>query len=126
MTEKKPRILIADDFEDYRTPLRMMLKLAGFEVLEAENGQQAVEMTRREKPDLALIDVTLPVIDGLQVTRQILSEAEFRFLPIIIVSGHDSEEVSQQAAAAGAAAYISKRIEFEELKKLIGDCLKLS
>jgi CheY-like chemotaxis protein len=126
MTEKKPRILIADDFEDYRTPLRMMLKLAGFEVLEAENGQQAVEMTRREKPDLALIDVTLPVIDGLQVTRQILSEAEFRFLPIIIVSGHDSEEVGQQAAAAGAAAYISKRIEFEELKKLIGDCLKLS
>jgi CheY-like chemotaxis protein len=104
----------------------MMLKLAGFEVLEAENGQQAVEMMRREKPDLALIDLTLPVIDGLQVTRQILSEAEFRFLPIIIVSGHDSEEVSQQAAAAGAAAYISKRIEFEELKKLIGDCLKLS
>ncbi|MCI0524801.1 MAG: response regulator, partial [Acidobacteria bacterium] len=101
MTDRKPRILIAEDFEEVRAPLKLMLKLAGFDALEAEDGQQAIEIVRREKPELVLIDITLPVVDGLQATRQIRSDPQFERLPIIIVSAHDNEDIRQQARAAG-------------------------
>lgn len=123
MSERKHRILIAEDFDDNRTALKLMLNLAGFDVLEAVDGRQAVEAVWRDRPDLVLMDITLPVIDGLQATREIRSHAEFQHLPIIIVSAHDNEEMRQQAVAAGGTAYISKPIEFEELKKMITDCL---
>jgi len=123
MTDRKPRILIAEDFEEVRAPLKLMLKLAGFDPLEAEDGQQAIEIVQREKPDLVLIDITLPIVDGLQATRQIRSDPQFERLPIIIVSAHDNEDIRQQARAAGGTAYLSKPIEFDELKKMIRDCL---
>lgn len=123
MSERKHRILIAEDFDDNRTALKLMLNLAGFDALEAVDGRQAVEAVWRDRPDLVLMDITLPVIDGLQATREIRGYAEFQHLPIIIVSAHDNEEMRQQAVAAGGTAYISKPIEFEELKKMIADCL---
>lgn len=123
MTEKKPRILIAEDFEENRIALSLILRHAGYDVVEAEDGRQAVESVRREKPDLVLMDVTLPVLDGLQATREIRNDEEFARLPIIIISAHDSEEIRRQAAEAGGTAYISKPVEIEELKKLIEDCL---
>lgn len=126
MTEKKPRILIAEDFEENRIALKLILQHSGFDVIEAEDGRQAVEAVRREKPDLVLMDVTLPVTDGLQATREIRSDDEFKRLPIIIVSAHDNEEIRRQSAEAGGAAYISKPVEIEELKKLIEDCLSAS
>lgn len=125
MTEKKPRILIAEDFEENRIALKLILKHTGFDVIEAENGQQAVEAVRREKPDLVLMDISLPVIDGLQATREIRGDEKFERLPIIIVSAHDNEEVRRQAAEAGASEYITKPIEIEELKRLIEDCLSV-
>ncbi len=125
MNERKPRILVAEDFEDNRTALKLMLNLTGFDVLEAEDGREAVETIRREKPDLALVDITLPVLDGFEVLREIRGEAEFHHLPIIIISAHDNEDVRRQAADAGGTAYISKPIEFEELKTMVYDCLNL-
>jgi CheY-like chemotaxis protein len=125
MSERKPRILIAEDFDETRVALKLMLKLAGFDALEAENGQQAVEMILRENPDLVLMDITLPVIDGLRATREIRSREGLQSLPIIILSAHDDEEVRRQALAAGGTTYINKPIEFEELKKLIGSCLNI-
>lgn len=123
MTEKKPCILIAEDFEENRIALKLILNHTGFDVIEAEDGRQAVEAVRRENPDLVLMDVTLPVIDGLQATREIRSDKKFERLPIIIVSAHDSDEIRRQAAEAGGSEYISKPVEIEELKKLIEDCL---
>ncbi|MGE0132305.1 MAG: response regulator [Blastocatellales bacterium] len=123
MTEKKPRILIAEDFEENRIALKLILQHSGFDVVEAEDGRQAVETARREKPDLILMDVTLPVMDGLQATREIRSDEEFKRLPIIIVSAHDSDEIRRQTIEAGGTAYISKPVEIEELKKLIEDSL---
>src|SRR5262245_50656926 len=123
MTEKKPRILIAEDFEENRIALKLLLKHSGFDVIEAEDGRQAVEAVRREKPDLVLMDVTLPEIDGLQATREIRDPDEFQQIPIIIVSTHDNEEIRQQASEAGGTEYISKPIEIEDLKRLIESCL---
>jgi DNA-binding response OmpR family regulator len=126
MIEKKSRILIADDFEELRTALTLMLKYAGFDVIEVENGRQAIEAAHQEEPDLILMDVTLPVVDGLQATREIRSDQKFERLPIIILSAHDSDEIRQQAAEAGGSEYISKPLEFAELKKLIDGCLTVN
>ncbi|HKQ73585.1 MAG TPA: response regulator [Blastocatellia bacterium] len=125
MTERKPRILIAEDFEDNRIALTLILKHTGFDVIEAENGQQAIEAVRREEPDLVLMDITLPVLDGLQATREIRNDEKFRHLPIIVVSAHDNEEIRREAAEAGGSEYMTKPIKIEELKKLIEDCLSV-
>jgi CheY-like chemotaxis protein len=126
MTEKKSRILIVEDFEENRTALTLILKYAGFVVIEVENGRQAIEAVRQEEPDLVLMDVTLPVIDGLQATREIRRDEKFERLPIIIFSAHDSDEIRRQAAEAGGSEYISKPFEISELKKLIDGCLNVN
>jgi CheY-like chemotaxis protein len=126
MTEKKSRILIVEDFEENRTALTLILKYAGFDVIEVENGRQAIEAVRQEEPDLVLMDVTLPVIDGLQATREIRRDEKFERLPIIIFSAHDSDEIRRQAAEAGGSEYISKPFEISELKKLIDGCLNVN
>ncbi len=122
--EKKPRILIAEDFEENRIALKLILKHSGYDVIEAEDGRRAVETIRREKPDVVLMDITLPVIDGLQATREIRGDAEFARLPIIIISAHDDEETKSQAVEAGGSAYIAKPVEIEEVKKMIRDFLE--
>jgi len=126
MIEKKSRILIAEDFEENRTALTLILKNAGFDVIEVENGRQAIEAVRQEEPDLVLMDVTLPEIDGLQATREIRSDEKFERLPIIILSAHDSDEIRREAAEAGGSEYLSKPFEIAELKELIEGCLTVS
>lgn len=122
MTEQ-PCILIAEDFDDNRIALKLMLKLAGYKVLEATDGAQAVEITRREKPDLVLMDLSLPALDGLQATQRLRAEAEFQQLPIIIISAYDDQDNLDQAQAAGGTAYLSKPIEFEKLRTMIARLL---
>src|SRR5262249_15550006 len=117
MTDKKTRILIAEDFEDNRIALKLILNYTGFDVIEAENGQQAIEAVRREEPDLVLMDITLPVIDGLQATREIRSDEKFGRLPIIVVSAHDSEEIRREAAEAGGSEYNHKPIGDGEVEQ---------
>jgi CheY-like chemotaxis protein len=119
MVRRSYRILIAEDFEENRTALKLMLKLAGFEVLEASDGQEAVNLTLRHRPDLVLMDISLPEIDGLQATRQLRCNEEFKQLPIIIISGYDNPETRDEVSSAGGTDFMSKPIEFDELKKLI-------
>jgi two-component system response regulator PrrA len=122
MTETKARILIAEDAEDSRRPLLLMLKLAGFACLEADNGRAAIELVLREKPDLVLMDLSLPEVDGLQAVREL--RAAGANLPIIVVSGYDDQATRDQAQQAGANGYVTKPIDFEELKKLITEQLR--
>jgi CheY-like chemotaxis protein len=119
MVGRSYRILIAEDFEENRTALKLMLKLAGFEVLEASDGQEALNLTLRHRPDLVLMDISLPEIDGLQATRQLRCNEEFKQLPIIIISGYDNPETRDEVSSAGGTDFMSKPIEFDELKKLI-------
>ena len=119
MTEKQTRILIAEDFDDNRVALKLMLQLAGFSVLEARDGTQAVEIARREKPDLVLMDISLPGLDGLEATRQLRADAAFGQLPIIIISAYDDQGKLDQAQAAGGSDYLSKPLEFEKLRAMI-------
>jgi two-component system, cell cycle response regulator DivK len=126
MLGKLPRILIAEDLDENRIALKLMLKLSGFEPLEACDGEQAIEIARREKPDLVLMDISLPIIDGLQATRELRADEGLGRLPIIIVSAYDSPETRDEARASGSTDYISKPIEFDRLKEMIEKYLNLS
>lgn len=119
MTDKLCRILIAEDDDDARIALKLMLKLSRFDVIEAVNGRQAVDIVFAEKPDLVLMDLSLPVMDGLQATREIRRQPEFQRLPIIFVTGYDSQETIDRIQANGGTDYINKPIEFDDLKKMI-------
>jgi len=119
MTEKLRRILIADDEDDIRIALKLMLKLSKYDTLEARNGQEAIDRIRQDKPDLVLMDLSLPLIDGLEATRQIRREAEFETLPIIIVSGYENQDTVDRVKECGGTGYISKPIEFDDLKQMI-------
>lgn len=125
MSAKLPRILIAEDLDENRIALKLMLKLAGFDPLEACDGKQAIEIVRSEKPDLVLMDISLPIIDGLQATRSLRADAGLGQLPIIIVSAYDNPETRDEAQASGGTDYISKPIEFDHLKEMIMKYLKL-
>jgi CheY-like chemotaxis protein len=95
MSAKPSRILIAEDLDENRIALKLMLKLAGFEPLEACDGEQAIEIVRRERPDLVLMDISLPIIDGLQATRELRADARLGQLPIIIVSAYDNPQADR-------------------------------
>ena len=123
MTDPKARILVAEDMEDSRRPLMLMLKLAGFACLEADNGRNTIELALREKPDLILLDLSLPEVDGLEALREL--RASGADMPIIVVSGYDDDTTRDQAQQAGANGYVTKPIDFEELKTLIAEQLRL-
>jgi CheY-like chemotaxis protein len=125
MTTRPYRILIAEDFDDNRIPLTLMLKLAGFEPLEAIDGREAVEVALHEIPDLILMDISLPTIDGLQATRELRADQAFKHTPIIIVSAYDSPLTREEAISAGGTDYLTKPIEFDDLKKMIETHLDL-
>ncbi len=107
------RVLIVDDQEPFRQAARAVVELTdGFEVAgEAETGEAAVDAARGLGPDLVLMDVNLPGIDGLEATRRILSES-FGRMVVLMLSTYETEEYAPRAAEAGAAAYIPKS-EFE-------------
>ncbi len=117
--EKLRRILIAEDDDDHRIALKMMLKLSKFDVIEASDGREAIDSVRRDRPDLVLMDLSLPGVDGLQATREIRGDAEFHNLPIIFVTGYDNQETADRVFACGGTGYISKPVEFDDLKRMI-------
>lgn len=119
-----PLILIADDDDNHRIALKLMLKLSKYDVIEARDGREAIARTCGEKPDLVLMDISLPTVDGLQATREIRQSPEFQNLPIIVVSGYDNQETLDSVHACGGTSYLSKPFEFDDLKKVIEQYLE--
>lgn len=101
-------MLVAEDHEDTRSLLKTLLMLRGFGVVEAKNGEEAVELAEREHPDLILMDGTLPRLDGLSATRRLRALAAFREVPIIFLSAHAGEDAQAAALAAGCDECIIK------------------
>lgn len=114
-----PKILLVEDTEDNRHMMKKLLEMSGYEVVEATNGDEAVKVTTREKPHLILMDLSLPVIDGLAATRTIRKLPESGNVPIIAVSAHDTADFHADALAAGCDAYITKPINYPELEELV-------
>jgi two-component system cell cycle response regulator DivK len=114
------KILVVEDFEDSRFSLCRLLEWSGHAVLEATDGRQAVDVALAERPDLILMDLTLPVLDGLEATRRIRAAPGMTRIPIVAVSGYDSEHYHAEALAAGCNAYATKPLDFDELERMIG------
>lgn len=102
------RILVVEDTEDNRQILRDLLGAAGFEMIEAEDGAQGVAAAEREKPDLILMDIQLPVMDGYEATRRIKANAALKHIPIIAVTSYALSGDEDKARAAGCDGYVTK------------------
>jgi CheY-like chemotaxis protein len=114
---------LVEDTEDNRFMLRRLLEMSGHQVVEAVNGEEAVRIAAQVLPDLILMDLSLPVIDGLGATRRIRALPRLFTVPIVAVSAHDTADFHAEALAAGCNAYITKPIDFTELEELINGLL---
>ena len=102
------RILIVEDHEDARRILRDMLETTDYELVEAENGEQALAAVARQRPDLILMDIQLPILDGYEATRRIKADPALRSIPIIAVTSYALSGDEAKARAAGCDDFIPK------------------
>ncbi|HEY5885813.1 MAG TPA: response regulator [Pyrinomonadaceae bacterium] len=117
--EAMPKILLVEDTEDNRQMMKKLLEMSGYRVIEATNGEEAVQVTSNASPDLILMDLSLPIIDGLAATRLIRGLPNGAALPIVAVSAHDTADFHADALAAGCDAYITKPINYPELEEIV-------
>jgi two-component system cell cycle response regulator DivK len=124
---KSPAIMVVDDYEDTRRVVRWMLEQEGYRVIEAVNGREAVDVAVRERPDLILMDLAMPQLDGFDAIRSVRELAELRSVRIIAVTAYDMAEARDKARVAGCDEYLSKPIDFIRLnvllEKLLGSAI---
>jgi two-component system, cell cycle response regulator DivK len=102
------RILVVEDQEDNRIILRRLLSSAGYDLIEAVNGEDGVALALSTRPDLILMDIQLPAMDGYEATRRIKSNAELKSIPVIAVTSYALSGDEAKARAAGCDAYVAK------------------
>jgi len=120
-----PRVvLVVDDHEDNRRILRDLLGSAGYEVVEATTGDDGVAMAKARSPDLILMDIQLPGIDGYEATRRIKADDALRRIPLIVVTSYALSGDDAKALAAGADAYVAKPFSPRAMLAKIREYLK--
>ncbi|MFC1666767.1 response regulator transcription factor [Candidatus Omnitrophota bacterium] len=119
----KKRILLVDDEEDLRKMLKFRLEAMDYDVLEAGDGQEGLEKARSAKPDLIILDLMLPKIDGFKVCRMLKFDERYKTIPIIMFTARAQKQDEELGKQMGADAYITKPFEpqilLENIKKLI-------
>jgi two-component system cell cycle response regulator DivK len=118
------KILIVDDNRDSRELVVKILKNKGYQMIEAIDGEEALEKAITENPDLILMDISIPKIDGYEVTRRLKSQVGFKDTPIIALTAHAMKGDREKALEAGCEGYISKPIDIHELPNQIKSYLK--
>ena len=119
MSEKKKVVLVADDEEDIKAVIGMFLETQGYEVVTSYDGLDTLERAREIKPDVILMDIMMPVVDGIEATRQLKASAETRDIPVIMLTAAAQSEMVRKAMQAGAFDYISKPFEPEQVQEAI-------
>jgi two-component system cell cycle response regulator DivK len=121
ISSTKITILVAEDDEDNRFIMKMLLEMRGYRVVTVANGQEAIISAEREHPDLILMDLRMPTLNGLATTRQLRqhTDARVRQLPVIALSAYDPAQHRAVAIAAGCNDYVTKPIDYDRLEKLI-------
>lgn len=109
------KILLVEDDEMNRDMLGRRLRRKGFDVIEAVDGQEAIDQTKAEKPDVVLMDMSLPVLDGWSATAQLKATAETKEVPVIALTAHAMAGDRDKALSAGCDDYDTKPIEFKRL-----------
>jgi two-component system, cell cycle response regulator DivK len=125
-TPLAPLVLLVEDFADAREMYRDYLEFAGFRVETAGDGREAIEMTRAHKPDLVLMDLSLPGIDGWEATRILKADPETSDVPILALSAHAMAPEGRRAQEAGCDGFIAKPCLPQELVAQIGRFLALA
>ena len=116
-------VLLVEDTEDNRLMMRRLLEMSGFRVVEALNGKQAIDLAFEIRPEIILMDLSLPFIDGIAATRRIRKIPELRKVPIVVVSAHDTTDFHNLALDAGCDAYVTKPVHYPELEELVNSLL---
>ena len=124
MSEPRPRILIVDDEPDLRSVLRFGLEAEHFEVLEAADGEQGLKMACDLLPDLIVLDLMLPRMDGYKVCRALKFDDRYRHIPVFILSARSGETDRRLALDLGADAYLTKPYDMKDLVSRITERLK--
>ena len=109
------RILIIEDQDDNRTIMRDLLNTAGYRLIEAVDGEEGVKLAQSERPDLILMDIQLPILDGYEATRRIRASVELKSIPIIAVTSYALSGDDARARAAGCDGYVAKPFSPREL-----------
>ena len=122
--DSSQKILVVEDNQDNRELVVKVLKINGYHVIEAVDGEEAIEKTRAENPDLILMDLFIPKIDGYEVTRRLKRDIDLKSIPIIALTAHAMKGDMEVALAAGCDGYIPKPINVRELPKQIEHFLK--
>jgi two-component system, cell cycle response regulator DivK len=115
----KRTILVVDDFDDTRLLLKTWLERKGFNVVEAKDGIQAVAAAQEVLPDLIIMDMEMPEMDGLSATRQIRSLRALDNIPVVAVSAYGAAQFRGEALAAGCSEYVSTPFEPDNLERVI-------
>lgn len=123
--KEKKRILVVDDHEDNIELLRARLEARGYEVIGASDGQAALDEVAKTTPDLILLDVMMPKMDGMEVVRRLKANKDLPFIPVIMQTALDSTENKVEGLDAGADDYITKPINFAELEARVNSLLRI-
>ena len=113
------RILIVEDQEDNRKILRDLLTSAGYEPIEAVTGEEGVTLAETRRPDLVLMDIMLPGMDGYEITRRLRADERFRRLPVLALTAKAMKGDREKCIAAGASDYLAKPIDAERLFSML-------
>jgi two-component system cell cycle response regulator DivK len=126
MTTKgeRPRVLVVDDYPDAREMYTEYLEYTGFEVVQASNGMEALKQAVERKPDIILMDLSLPVMDGWEATRRLKADERTAHIPVIALTGHALAGISEGAKKAGCDAFVTKPCLPEDLVKEIRKVLE--
>jgi DNA-binding response OmpR family regulator len=115
----KKRILVVDDEVDLVETVRFSLELEGYDVLIAYNGEEALNQARKENPDLILLDLMLPKLDGYKVCRLLKFDERYKHIPILMLTAKTQEKDKATGMETGANEYIAKPFEMDELMKKV-------
>lgn len=117
-------IMVVEDYDDTRLLLKAGLEGLGYSVLEASNGQEAVDIAGREHLDLILMDLDLPILDGIVATQRIRQQTERQHVPIVAVTAYPMSYTRVKAFAEGCDEYMAKPIDMSELARLVNRFLR--
>ena len=120
----KPKVLVVEDEEALAKVLKMRLEIEGFEVRTAGDGREALRLIGRQRPDIVVCDLMMPVMDGKAVTRAIKSDAKLKSIPVLILSALKRDKDVNEVMALGADGFAAKPFDSKELTKRIRDLLK--
>jgi len=122
---KDNTILIVEDDETNRNLIRSVLELGKCRIFEAENAENGIQLAREHLPDLILMDIRLPNMNGIEATRFIKDDSDLRDIPVVALTGYSNEEDEDEAIKAGCVAFLHKPIDIRTFRKAIAMILSV-